>query len=514
MDLNRRRFAPYGLYLAIFAVIVSIGLYIVQQQFNLALKISLGCIVIGLATFAILDPQRVRVAITGRQARYGSNTLIMALAFVGILFVINFLGFNNTKRWDLTANKTNTLSQETLDALQKLPQSVMAEAFFTSRTSSTTAQTLLANYKSNSGGKFDYKVIDPEQDPVAAQAAKITTDGTIVLQMGQMMQPADTADEAGLTTALIHLISPQQRTVYFLIGHGEHDPTASGNTAYSQAMTILKNKNYTVNILNLLVDQKIPDDALTIIIGGPQKPLSSDEVKLLQDYVAAGHSLVVMEDPTLVTQFGQSVDPLADYLKTTWGIILGNDFVVDTTSNSAYLAVASQYGSHLITQKLQGMVTIFPNTRSVSPTTIPGITSTTLVTTGQASWAETDLTALSNNQVPTPEPGKDTIGSVPLAVAAENTALGSRMVVIGNSTFATDYYFGDYGNGNFLINAIDWAAKQDTLINLTPKTQTSQVVVPPIKSSVNLIFLGFVIGIPGVVLISGIFVWIQRRRRG
>jgi ABC-type uncharacterized transport system involved in gliding motility auxiliary subunit len=514
MDLNRRRIAPFGLYLALLAAIVTVGFYITQQQFSLAVKIGLGITVIGLASFAILDPQRVRVALTGRQARYGSNTLIMSLAFVGILLVINYLGFTNAKRWDLTANKTNTLSQETLDALKKLPQTVSAEAFFTSRTPSATAHTLLENYKANSGGKFDYKIIDPEQNPVAAQAAKITTDGTIVLQMGQLMQPADTADEAGITTALIHLISPGERTVYFLTGHGEHDPTASGNSSYSQAMTILKNKNYTVKTLNLLVDQKIPDDALTIIIGGPQKPLSTDEVKLLQDYVAAGHSLVVMEDPTLVTEFGDSPDPLAEYLKATWGITLGNDFIVDTTSNSANVAIASQYGSHLITQKLQGMVTVFPNSRSVSSTTLQGITPTTLVTTGQSSWAETDLAGLKNNQVPTPEPGKDIIGTVPIAVAAENTTQGSRMVVIGNSTFAIDNYFGDYGNGDFLINSIDWAAKQDTLINLTPKTQTNQVVVPPLKSSLSLIFLGSVIGLPGLVLISGILVWIQRRRRG
>ena len=59
MKLNPRRIAPFGLYLALLAVIVSIGLYIVQQQFDLALKVSLGIIIIGLAIFAIFDPQRV-----------------------------------------------------------------------------------------------------------------------------------------------------------------------------------------------------------------------------------------------------------------------------------------------------------------------------------------------------------------------------------------------------------------------------------------------------------------------
>ena len=56
---------------------------------------------------------------------------------------------------------------------------------------------------------------------------------------------------------------------------------------------------------------------------------------------------------------------------------------------------------------------------------------------------------------------EDIIGSVPIAVAAENTGQGSCIVVIGNSTFAIDSNYAAYGNGDFLINSIDCAAKQD-----------------------------------------------------
>lgn len=514
MNLNRRRIAPLALYLAIIAAVASVGLYIVQQRLTIPLEICLGLVIIGLASFAILDPQKVRQSLTGRQARYGSNTLVVSLAFIGILIIVNYFGHQNTRRIDLTANRSNTLAPETLSALDKLPQHVTALAFFTSRTSSNSAQTLLANYKANSGGRFDYKFIDPDQDPIAAQNAKFTTDGTIVLEMGQSIQPADSADEQGITTALIRLISPEQRTVYFLTGHGEHNPLGTGDTSFSQAASTLKNKNYTVKDLNLLVDQKIPDDALAIIIGGPQKPLSSDEVNLLAAYVAKGGSLVVMEDPSVVTQFSNADDPLADYLTTNWGITLGKDIIIDESSNSPYFAVASQYADHLITQRLQGMVTVFPEARSVQSKTATNITQTTLVSTGQQSWAETNLSDLQNKNTATPDQGADIIGSVPIAVAATNSSTSSRIVVIGNSTFAVDSNYSAYGNGSFLINSIDWAAKQDTLINLTPKTQTSQILVPPLKSSINLIFLGMVIGLPGIVLLSGILVWIQRRKQG
>ena len=53
--------------------------------------ISAAVIILGLAIYGILNPDGVRRFFTGRQVHYGSNTLIMSLAFLGILIVINLL---------------------------------------------------------------------------------------------------------------------------------------------------------------------------------------------------------------------------------------------------------------------------------------------------------------------------------------------------------------------------------------------------------------------------------------
>src|SRR5690242_19081504 len=44
---------------------------------NRYLLVSGGLIVLGLSVYAILEPDRVRRFMTGRQARYGSNALVM-----------------------------------------------------------------------------------------------------------------------------------------------------------------------------------------------------------------------------------------------------------------------------------------------------------------------------------------------------------------------------------------------------------------------------------------------------
>jgi ABC-type uncharacterized transport system involved in gliding motility auxiliary subunit len=518
MNPKWQRFAPLGLYLAIVAALASAGYFIVEQQFNLPLQIGLGLIVIGLAIFAILDPDRVRRAFTGRQAKYGSNVLVMVVAFVGILAVINYLGNQYSKRWDLTADKTHTLAPETLKTLKSLPTPVTADAFFSQRTPMDSTKSVLEDYAYNSGGKFTYTFINPDQNPVAAQEAGITQDGSVVLHMGSHSQivTSNPPSEQDMTSALVRLINPGQRNVYFLTGHGEMDPTGTNSSrSYAVASRALTSKNYTVKQLNLLTDHQVPSDATVVVVAGPQQPLAAEEIKPLQDYVNKGGALIVMEEPLPVTKFGSSPDPLADYLAQKWNIVLGNDIIVDQSSNNLAVAVGIGSNSSPITQSLNGTVSVFPTARSV---TIKGDSTaesnaTVLENTGQQSWAETDFTALANNQVGF-DAAKDKAGPVPLAVSTTDPTQKEHLVVFGDSDFASDTAFSQYGNGDLFVNAVDWAAGQQNVISLTPKQTTNRVILRPQGYAINLILLGTVIVLPGLVLFSGILTWIQRRRRG
>ena len=229
----------------------------------------------------------------------------------------------------------------------------------------------------------------------------------------------------------------------------------------------------------------------------------------------SGKSLIVLEDPVFMTQFGDEKDHLAEYLTTDWGITLNNDYVIDPNSQSPSQAVANEYGDHPIVEKLSGLITIFPSARSVSALITPpnGISLTPLVLTGQQSWGESDISGLQQNQVQFNE-GVDYPGPVPLAVAGLNPTTNGRVVVVGNTNFAINKNYSAFGNGDFIINSIDWGAQQDKLINLTPKKTTQRILVPPQNLIMNLLVLGSVILMPGLILITGIIVWSQRRKRG
>jgi len=522
------RYANLGLVLALLAAIASLLLIAVQglmalklfsparpERISQAMAISAGVFVLGLALYAILNPAAVRRFFAGRQARYGSNTLIMSLAFAGILIVVNVLAYQNPQSLDLTEDKQHTLAPESIRALDALPEKVTAIAFYSSQMSSDSARTLLDNYKENSKGKFDYRFVDPNQDPLLARQYGITGDGKIVLIMGQASEIASYASESEIVQALLRLMSPEQRTVYFLTGHGEGDIHGSGDAAFSNARQTLEKKNYSVKTLPLATENKIPEDARAIVIAGPLHPLLDQEVTLLKEYLNKGGALIVLENPTPFTNYGTSQDPLGAYLKDEWGIGLDDDVVVDTTSNQPLFAISSAFSStHPITAHMTTLA-ILPQSRSLSLSDPPpqGVTLTKLILTAQQSWGETDFDLLKNSQARF-DPASDIPGPLTLAASGENSTTQGRVVVFGNSIFAADSLFDRYANGDIFINSVDWAVRQANLVNITPRQPITRTFNPPSQIQFVLILLTSIVFIPGLVVGFGISTWLARRKRG
>ncbi len=496
--------------------VIALGLYTIQfpERLNNALWVSGGLVIFGVAAYAILEPGKFQRFITGRQARYGGNTLIASLAFILILVVANVLAFRNpTPLLDLTEDQANTLAPELDAALQTLPAKVHATAFF-SQIPRDSAEELLDKIKAKSGGNFDYEFVDPDRDPLLARDNNITGDGKILLEMDGRKEIAASASETEIFEALLRLINPEARVIYFLIGHGERDILQFNQETGSmtRAKEIVESKNYTVNTLNLPAENKIPEDADLIIIAGPVQPITKNEQKLLRDFLAGGGSLIVMEDPLIVTDFGDQADPLAELLLEDWGIAINNDIVIDLDSPDITVGAAASYdGSHAITRKMNNLITYFPLTRSLSViSALENVQTNPLVQTTQKSWGETNTT---DTNVAFDETA-DVPGPMTLVVAAENLSNNSRVVVFGTSQFATDQIFDQYGNGDLFANSVDWAAQQENLVSLTPKQPVTRTFNPASQGRVLLLMFVVAILMPGIFVVLGVMTWLQRRRQG
>lgn len=507
-----KKFAPIGLIVGLIGAIASLILRIALGQFTLSVQISIAVSVLGLAAYIILDPETLLQFFKGRQAKYGSNSLVLTLAVIAILVIVNLIIFNNNQSWDLTEDKVNSLAPETREILQNIELPVVARAFYTTSRSTEEANQLLRNFADNSDGMFEYEFIDPIADPVAASQAEIDRDATIVLTAGDQSEKIFTVTEEKLVNTIVKLQNPEQASFYTLTGHGELDFFNPGDFALTEVLTVMEAKNYKVTPLNLVATPQIPVDASAIIIASPQVPLEQDEVDLIAEFLAEGGSLVVFYEPEFLTQIEGQDDPLATYLAETWGTTLGNNLVVDLSIDPAEIAIAEQYGTHPITEEVSNYITFYPTSRSVDIAPVDSITSTDLVLTSNRAWAETNIEGILNQEAGFDE--DDIQGPITLAVALENPATGGRVVVVGDSDFATDAFVTSYGNLDFSIGIIDWIAQNENLINLTPKQTTTRILIPPTRATRLGIILGGLLGIPLFIAATGIIIAIQRKRNG
>ena len=513
MNPNLKKYGPLGgLILSLAAALAAGGIAIVQQSFSLPVQISLGVVVLGLLLAVIFNPQKARQVLTGRQARYTSNALLVIIATLGILIIINVIVHRYDQRWDWTEDKNFSLAQESINVLDKLPQPIKVQAFFTPQNNATPAKDLLDTYKYNAKGKLDFTIVDPNTNPIQAQQAKITKDGTIVFSMGDRSEQVTSVTEEDFTSAILRLTNPGKRNIYFLTGDGETTFDPQADMSMSQLNAALTAKNYTVNTLNLLTDHKIPDQTLAIVIAGPTINLTDEEVKLLKGYLDAGGGLVYLSLPPYFTKTPSQPNPLDQYLAATWGMDFGNNIIVDPDIQPPSVTYSKTFGNSPITNKLTASV-YFPTAHTVSPAekTPANIAQTILVQTSQNAWGETDLQNL--DKTISFDAKTDMPGPVTVAISASDQGSNGKVVAIGDVIFAMDKSFQSYGNSDFIINSIDWAAKQDNLLNLTPKSQTQRSLIPPQGLTIGLILLVVVFIIPGLVIAMGIANWLQRRSK-
>jgi ABC-type uncharacterized transport system involved in gliding motility auxiliary subunit len=224
---------------------------------------------------------------------------------------------------------------------------------------------------------------------------------------------------------------------------------------------------------------------------------------------------VVLQQPRVETRFGDALDPLESYLAQAWGITLADDLVVEPRSQNFLNAIAFSYAEHPITTRMQNLAAVFPAARSitVTPTESATLTQTPLAFSSEYSWGEVDLGFLDTQTLPEYAEGDETPGPLTLAGVAEEGMTGARVAVVGDVDFGSNRYFLQLGNGDLLVNSIDWASGQESLISLTPKPATQRFVVPPSSEVLALIILTTVVLMPGAVVVLGVWTAWQRRRR-
>jgi ABC-type uncharacterized transport system involved in gliding motility auxiliary subunit len=486
------------------------------------------------------------------------------LSVLVILGLINFLGIRYHLRLDLTDTQLFTLSPQSRELVSNLPETMKVWLFTKEKNSQD--QELLDNYHRQSN-KFKFEYVDPELKPGLAERFGVKDYGEVYLefqtkrQLVQIISEDERLSEIKLTNRLQQMINPKTAKVYFLQGHSEH-PLSASKGAISKAIQGLTDKNFTISTLNLAERPQVPDDANVLVVAGPQKELLTGEVTALQNYLHRGGNLLLMIDP--------NTNPKIDTLLKEWGVRLDNRLVIDNSGESLQLGPATilvtEYGQHPITQDFANNISVYPLTRPLEIDPVSGVESMVLLKTKPypSSWAESDQKSeklefnedkdlkgpltlgvaltrkLSNSPIPTaktsptaiptatatptsktsptptPTPTSKTSPTAiptPTATAktSRNTAKESRLVVFGNSNFATDILFEQQLNGDVFLNTVSWLSQQDEkLLSIRPKQpKNRRIIISNLEA--NLLTISAVFLLPLLGLLTGFIIWWKRR---
>ncbi len=493
------------------------------------------------------------------------------LLVIGILVLLNLIGYTFYKRFDFTGDQRYTLSKATDDILKELEQQgepLTIKAYFSEGLPTQSGIDKLRNdfketiieYKNLSGGLINYEFINPNEDAALeqeAQQAGIPPQMLRVRESDQLVQkrvyfgaqflygdqtevlpsiPPGAALEYALSSTIKKMAVQNKSSIGFVQGHGE--PSIAALQQAAQELGIL----YNIGNVNLN-DTSFINTFKSIAIVAPTDSFTVNELNNLDQFLAQGKGVCVAIN-RVGANLGESTQGFAVTTGLeTWlegkGIVVEPSFLMDQKCGNVtvqqqmgflriprqipfpYLPNIQNFADHPITNGIESVVFPFAsavgyNAKDANAQYTPLVFSSNR-TSAQAppnafdiskEWRANDF-----------QMGKQSIGAV-----LEGNLVGdipSRLVVYGDGDFATNGEGRQAqnlspNNVSLLVNAIDWLSDDTGLNELRTKAVTSRPLNADISDSNKLLIKigNFVVPILLVVL-YGVYRWVRRgvRRR-
>jgi len=541
MNLNRSTLWKF--LLPFFGIIILIVGLVAGYTANQWVALPLAIITIGAGIFLVGFVLLTRSFWQRRSTQTGVNALVAILAFVTIIGSLNVLAVRYDSSLDLTENQLYSLAPQSQKLVKNLEKPLRVVVF--ESPPSPENQRILRNYQQYSPN-FSFEFVDPQTDRAQVQAFGVQNYGEVHLEYGdqkqfvQQLTQSEPISEVKLTNAIEIVQRDRELLVYFLQGHGE-PPLEAVEGGISQAAETLKNQGYQVQPLNLTEQDEFADNQPSVlVIASPQRNLLSNDIDAIQDYVANGGNLF------LLLGFKSNSD-LDEMLLEDWGIKLDDRIILDQQGQQFGLGtvIVNRYGQHPITNAFQNGISIFPLSRPIDIEDKEGVKTTSLAYTDQQTWAQQDLT----EQQPEYNPEQDRKGPFVIGYALERledassketdeqdaaeqdsssketdeqqsaknnnqanpTDNQSKVVIFGNSNFATNGFLIQQLNGDLFLNSIDWlVASDETPLALRPKKPTDRRIYLSAQQKAILSRIATAI-VPLLGFILALITWLRRR---
>lgn len=479
-------------------------------------------------------------------ARFGVAVQVI-LATV-LLAAVNYAAFHYYHRGDWSPAQKYRVGDLTKSALKRLPGAAKVYVFFSPTAASPGYEVygdvvnLLKEYQFLAGDKMTVEYIDPMRNLARARELQAKfqfgpEENLVIVEMdgrSKQISALDMAEydyltqmtgdpprllafkgEQALTSAIIEVSEPKQRTVYFLQGQGEAGPGEGSNI--SLLAEYIAKQGVKTEPLSLTVAGAIPEDAGAVIIAGALYDPPPAAMEILRRYWETNARLLVLLDPDAPT-------PQLRAFLASAGITPRDDRVLRTVqlgfATGILRDVAGRFSPvNRVTRRLQGAEAMLPAaTCSLDiDERKQGTPVETMITAEDPFWGETVYVTDGEKGVRFEE-DQDTAAPLVVAAMAERGGVtdqnldlsASRLVVVGNSAFVADGSITE-PNLDFVLSSLNWLLDRGHLARIAPKSVRAFNLNLTDAETGRLALYTLVV-IPAFAALAGIVVWWRRRR--
>ena len=466
-------------------------------------------------------------------ARHLQLSGVAAALAIAVMFPLNYLASSNDTDWDVAYFRTTDAGESTQSLVATLTDPVEVLLFFPSGNDvGREIEPYFEDLAAASGNRLTVRLVDQALDPALAEELKVNDNGHVVLRQGETVEKFKLNTDIDRakrdlrkldSTVQQHLVklTRGQRTVYFLVGHGE----ANWREKEDEFRKInLYKRELLEGIMSLKVKTfgvadgsttAVPDDADVVVIAGPTEPLLEEEIEVLSQFFDRGGSLLVMIDP--------EGDPLTGLLEHL-GVAPGEAVLANAEAHAQIrggpadrvFIATNKYGSHASVKQLsrnsQVAHMVFPTALSVTKADQTPNKVTTLIRSRPNTWEDKN----GNFRADPDEQKKvfELAASIthPIEGAEEGEPSEARAIVVGDVGYLSDILVSRLrANLVFATDSFKWLIHDE---EITGEVESEEdVKVQHTREEDWLWFLSAVVAVPGMVLLAGILFIRMRQRR-
>ncbi len=473
--------------------------------------------------FTIQSIQKRRWQVSVKKIKTGaySSGLIVTAVLIAIaanLFVGELPG--TVTQIDVTSQKLYSLTKDTETFLKKLEKDVTIYVIAAESGQDTTLGETLERYESMSDHiRVVYK--DPKTSPnfykeytdtissnsliiVSDSSSKVVDYNSIYVTEYDYYSYSSTVTgydaEGQITSAISYVTGEDLPVVYQLEGHGEYELDA-GFTE------ILEKENITLETINLLQYDQLPEDAACVFLLGPTSDLSSDDADKIIDYLSNGGKVI------LSVNYTTEKLPNFDRVLEACGLTNTYQMVVENDMNCYYQSpyyLLPEISSSTYTSGVYGEKYIFApycmavNFDSASETlTLESLLSSTSSSYGKDPQAETYEY----------EEG-DAAGPFTIGGIISDAESGAQTAYVTSAYLFTDSadQMVSGANSELFANVIAEFAGGEESVSVAAKNYSADNLTIT-QTYVIILGLVFTILLPLVLLVMGVVIWMNRRKR-